>query len=161
MAGIDSATEVRTPARQPGRGSILRPVLQDARSRVESYSRVGDFLGEVDLPGLGSAAGFSGERDDEETFYSFSSYVSPPRIYRYSLMDDSRELYKAVRVAADTDVYETTQVFYASKDGTRVPKFITHRMRRCSMGTADSIFLRRLVTARVSWSGWKWAALSW
>ncbi|MFQ5547233.1 MAG: prolyl oligopeptidase family protein [Woeseia sp.] len=122
----------------PQQESVLRRVsragnrffaqyLVDARSRVESYTRRGEHLGEVQLPGLGTASGFSGEREDEETFFSFSSYVSPPRVYRHSLTDDSTDLFKAADVAADTDAYETTQVFYASKDGTRVPMFVTHR----------------------------------
>ena len=101
--------------------------LNDASSKIEHYTRVGDYLGDVNLPGLGTVSGFSGEREDDETFFSFSSYVSPPRIFRYSLKDDTSEIYKVAEIAADTDAYETTQVFYSSKDGTLVPMFITHR----------------------------------
>lgn len=101
--------------------------LNDATSKIERYTRDGDYLGEVILPGLGTVSGFSGERQDDETFFSFSSYVSPPRIFRYSLKDDTSEIYKVAEIAADVDAYETTQVFYSSKDGTLVPMFITHR----------------------------------
>ena len=101
--------------------------LNDATSKIERYTRDGDYLGEVILPGLGTVSGFSGERQDDETFFSFSSYVSPPRIFRYSLKDDTSEIYKVAEIPADVDAYETTQVFYSSKDGTLVPMFITHR----------------------------------
>jgi prolyl oligopeptidase len=81
----------------------------------------------VPLPGLGSAAGFGGRRGDAETYYSFSSFTAPTRIYRYELGTGAQALVFAPKVAFDPDAYETRQIFFTSKDGTRVPMFLTGR----------------------------------
>jgi prolyl oligopeptidase len=81
----------------------------------------------VDLPGIGSASGFNGEGDDTETFYSFSNFVTPPSIYRYDLASGKSELLDTAQVDFDRDAFTVEQVFYASKDGTRVPMFLAHR----------------------------------
>ncbi len=77
------------------------------------------------LPGLGTADGFAGRREDRETFYSFTSFTSPAVIYRYDLKSGKSTLYRQPKLAYNPDVYETRQVFYTSKDGTRIPMFIT------------------------------------
>ncbi|MCI0458442.1 MAG: prolyl oligopeptidase family serine peptidase [Gemmataceae bacterium] len=101
--------------------------LKDARTQVKVYTVAGRFLREVDLPGLGSAGGFGGKRSDTETFYSFSSFATPPSIYRYDTRSGQSTLWKRAEVKLNPDDYEVKQVFYQSKDGTKVPMFITHR----------------------------------
>ncbi len=101
--------------------------LKDARSAVKLFSREGKPLGEVALPGLGSAGGFGGKRTDTETFYSFTSYTTPGTIYRYDVTSGASTVFRAPKVDLDSARYETKQVFYTSKDGTRVPMFLTHR----------------------------------
>jgi len=87
----------------------------------------GETLREVEFPGIGTADGFIGDRGDTETFYSFSSFALPATVYRLDLITaKSRQLF-APKFPADVSKYETKQVFYNSKDGTRIPMFITHR----------------------------------
>ncbi|PSB19484.1 S9 family peptidase [Phormidesmis priestleyi ULC007] len=101
--------------------------LKDARSQVKIFGLRGDFVREVALPGIGSAGGFGGKREDTETFYSFTSFTTPPTIYRYNLLMDESTLFRQPQVDFNPDDYETRQVFYSSKDGTQVPMFITHK----------------------------------
>jgi prolyl oligopeptidase len=101
--------------------------LKDAQSRVRTFELRGKPLADVPLPGIGSAAGFGGKREDAETFYYFTSYTVPTTIYRYDVKAGSSEVFRAPKVAFDSSAYVTRQVFYASKDGTRVPMFLTHR----------------------------------
>ncbi|MEZ5365609.1 MAG: prolyl oligopeptidase family serine peptidase [Bryobacterales bacterium] len=101
--------------------------LKDAKSQVKLYDMEGAFVREVEFPGIGSANGFEGERGDTETFYSYSSYALPPSIYRYDLITGKSTLLRQAKVEFDADAYETKQVFYKSKDGTRVPMFVTAR----------------------------------
>ena len=101
--------------------------LKDARSAVKLFSRAGKSLGEVALPGLGSAGGFGGKRTDAETFYSFTSFTTPGTIYRYDVSSGKSSVFRAPKVDFDSARYETKQVFYNSKDGTRVPMFLTHK----------------------------------
>ncbi|MBI5758199.1 MAG: S9 family peptidase [Planctomycetales bacterium] len=101
--------------------------LQDARTQVKVFSLSGMLVREVELPGIGSADGFGGKREHTETFYSFSSYATPPRIYRYDLTTGQNRLLRQAKVDFKADDYEVRQVFYQSKDGTRVPMFITQR----------------------------------
>ena len=101
--------------------------LHDARSLVRRFDLEGKGLGEVELPGIGTASGFGGRRDDKETFYSFTSFTSPTTIYRYDVRGAESTDFRRPKVDFDPDDYQTSQVFYSSKDGTRVPMFITHR----------------------------------
>jgi prolyl oligopeptidase len=101
--------------------------LSDARSQVKIFDLQGQFVREVALPGIGSVGGFSGKREDTETFYSFTSFTTPSTIYRYDLVTGESQLYRRPQVNFDPDAYTTTQVFYPSADGTRVPMFITHK----------------------------------
>jgi len=82
---------------------------------------------EVELPGLGSAGGFGGKRYDTETFYSFTGFTTPNTIYRYNMVTGESSLFRQPNVDFDPSQYETQQVFYTSKDGTKVPMFITHK----------------------------------
>ncbi|MBW4660362.1 MAG: prolyl oligopeptidase family serine peptidase [Drouetiella hepatica Uher 2000/2452] len=101
--------------------------LKDAHTQVKIFNLDGAFVREVALPGLGSVGGFGGKQDDTETFYSFTSFTAPTTIYRYNLLTDESTLFRQPQVSFDPDDYETRQVFYASKDGTQVPMFITHK----------------------------------
>jgi prolyl oligopeptidase len=101
--------------------------LKDARSAVRLHDLTGKLIEEIPLPGLGSAGGFGGRRDYTETFYSYTDYSTPPTIYRYDFTTRKSSVYKQPKVDFQPAEYETKQIFYTSKDGTRVPMFITHK----------------------------------
>jgi prolyl oligopeptidase len=101
--------------------------LKDARSVVKIFSREGKPVREVELPGIGTAGGFNGKRGDTETFYFFSSYTVPGTTYRYDLKTGKSTIFREPKVKFNPAEFETKQVFYTSKDGTRVPMFITHK----------------------------------
>ncbi len=106
---------------------FIAQYLKDARTQVKLYKPDGSFVREVSFPGLGTAAGFTGHRNDNETFYVFSSFATPPSIYRYDLQNGESKLLQQAQVKFQPKDYEVEQVFYHSKDGTRVPMFLTHR----------------------------------
>lgn len=101
--------------------------LQDAKSFVSAHDFTGKKIRDVELPGIGSSGGFGGRRDDKETFYSFTSYTDPGAIYRYNIETGESKLWNRPKVEFDGSKYETKQVFVTSKDGTKVPVFITHK----------------------------------
>ena len=101
--------------------------LKDAKTQVKLFNLKGKFVREVQFPGIGSAGGFGGKQSDTETFYSFSSFATPPSIYRYDLITGKSELYRQAEVDFDPNRYVVKQVFYRSKDGTKVPMFVAHR----------------------------------
>ncbi|MEM0980731.1 MAG: prolyl oligopeptidase family serine peptidase, partial [Cyanobacteria bacterium P01_H01_bin.58] len=101
--------------------------LQDARSQVKIFDLQGNFCRAVELPGIGSVSGFDGRREEVETFYSFTSFTTPSTLYRYDLVTGKSTLYRQSSVNFDPHDYETRQVFFESKDGTRIPMFITHK----------------------------------
>jgi prolyl oligopeptidase len=102
--------------------------LKDARGLAKVHTLDGSVIREIDLPGLGSVNGFGGLRDAKETFFSFTNYVTPPSIYRIDLSDDQTSLWRKPNVAIDVEKFVTEQIFYTSRDGTKVPMMITrHR----------------------------------
>jgi prolyl oligopeptidase len=101
--------------------------LHDAHSQVKVYSLNGALHGEVGLPGIGSAVGFTGSREDRETFYLFTSFTDPGSIYHYDLESGKSTLFRQPRTSFSPQDYVTEQVFYNSKDGTRVPMFLVHK----------------------------------
>jgi prolyl oligopeptidase len=101
--------------------------LRDAKTHVSLFRPDGEFLRAIEFPGIGSASGFSGKRTDTETFYSFSSFDTPPSIYRYDLFTGESTLLRQAEVDFDPEEYEVKQVFYESKDGTRIPMFLVHK----------------------------------
>jgi len=101
--------------------------LKDAHTQVKLYDLKGKHVRDVELPGIGSASGFGGKRDQRGTFYSFNSFATPSTIYKYDMKTGKSEIYKRPDVNFDPDQFVTKQVFYPSKDGTKVPMFITHR----------------------------------
>jgi prolyl oligopeptidase len=107
--------------------SFLLGYLKDARTEVRVYDLDGKFLRNVDLPGIGTADGFGGKRKDKETFYAYTSFVSPAKIYRYDPEAGKSSVFRQPKVDFDPSLYETKQVFYNSKDGTRVPMFLTYK----------------------------------
>ncbi len=106
---------------------LIATYLKDARSEVKIFRRDGAFVKTVALPGLGAVGGFGGKRSDIETFYAFTSFTTPTSIYRYDLKSESSTLFRQPKVAFVPDDFETKQIFYRSKDGTRVPMFITYK----------------------------------
>jgi prolyl oligopeptidase len=99
--------------------------LQDAHSEVKVFDMHGKYLRTVDSPGLGTITGFGGKRTDKETFYAYTSYSTPATVYRYDLTSGTSTVFRRPSVKFNPEDYETKQVFYHSKDGTRVPMFIT------------------------------------
>jgi prolyl oligopeptidase len=106
---------------------FLLDYLKDARTEVRVHDLQGRFLRNVDLPGIGTAAGFGGKRTDKETFYAFTSFTAPSTVYRYDPAAGKSSVFKQPKVDFDPAQYETKQVFYNSKDGTRVPMFLTYK----------------------------------
>lgn len=107
--------------------SFLVEYLKDARSEVRIHGLNGVFVRTVDLPGIGTAVGFGGKRKNKETFYAFTSFTYPTTIYRYDPTAGKSEIFRQPKVDFDPSRFETKQVFYHSKDGTRVPMFITYK----------------------------------
>jgi prolyl oligopeptidase len=106
---------------------LILNYLKDAKTQVKLFDLEGKFIREVKFPGIGSANGFGGRRDHQETFYSFSSFNRPPSIYRYELASGTSTLIREAKVDFDPERYVVEQVFYSSKDGTKVPMFIAHK----------------------------------
>ncbi len=99
----------------------------DAQQRMRLYGLDGGDQGEIRLPGIGSVPGMTGRRQHKELFYAFTSFTYPTTIFRYDFPAAESVLFRQPKVPFDGAKYETRQVFYASRDGTRVPMFITHR----------------------------------
>lgn len=107
--------------------TFVATYLKDAHTVVRLFKLNGEPPRELPLPGLGTAGGFGGKRRDTETFYNYVSFNSPSTIYRYDFRTGQSTVFRRPKVDFNPDEYETRQVFYTSKDGTRVPMFITHR----------------------------------
>lgn len=122
---ISETEQVLSPA--TGGGKIFAHYLKDATSLIQQYTLDGQLERTVELPGVGSAGGFSAKAEAESLYYSFTSYVYPPTIFKYDISSGGSELHKASQVDFDPAQYESKQVFYTSKDGTQVPMIITHK----------------------------------
>ena len=106
---------------------IVCDYLKDAKTQIKLFDLAGKFIREVEFPGIGTAGGFDGKRSDRETFYTFSSFNRPTSIYRYDLKTGTSSLFRQAQVDFEPDDFEVKQVFYHSKDGTRVPMFVAHK----------------------------------
>ncbi|HKE59538.1 MAG TPA: prolyl oligopeptidase family serine peptidase [Pyrinomonadaceae bacterium] len=106
---------------------LILNYLKDAYTQVKIYETSGQLLREVEFPGIGSAEGFGGKATDKETFFSFTGFTTPTTIYRYDMETGKSTIFRQPKVDFDPNNYETKQVFYSSKDGTRVPMFITYK----------------------------------
>lgn len=103
--------------------------MQDAYDKIYQYSLSGEYERQINMPGdgIGSIGGFNGKQTDSCTYYTFTSFTYPSEIYKYDFASGKSELYKGSEVQFDPSGYETKQVFYTSKDGTKVPMFIVHK----------------------------------
>jgi prolyl oligopeptidase len=106
---------------------IVAQYVRDAHGVARLFDTQGRPAGDVPVPGLGTIAGFGGHAGDPETFFSYTDYLDPPRVLRYDVASNTATVFRAPRLPADTSRYVTRQEFFASRDGTRVPMFITHR----------------------------------
>jgi len=107
--------------------TIFCTYLKDAISKVEQYDLSGKKIREISLPGLGDASGFNGKEKDKETFFSFSSYTQPTTIYKLDIASGTSDIYKKPGIKFDGSNYESKQIFYNSKDGTKIPMIITYK----------------------------------
>ncbi len=108
-------------------GSIFCTYLKDAVNKVYQYDHTGKQIREVELPGLGTASGFSGKKEEKETYFVFTSYVNPATIYKMDIAGGKTAVYKESKVQFDPNAFESKQVFYTSKDGTKIPMLITFK----------------------------------
>ncbi|MEG0032837.1 MAG: prolyl oligopeptidase family serine peptidase, partial [Mucinivorans sp.] len=120
-------------------GSIIVGHLSNASSLVSQYAMDGTLTRKIELPGIGTAAGFSGEKEDTTVFYGFSSFNVPLASYKYSIADGHSELYRATKVNFDVSQFTVEQVFYPSKDGTKVPMFLVYKKGLTRDGSAPTL----------------------
>jgi prolyl oligopeptidase len=123
---ISEKPEVLSGATATG-GYLFCNYLKDANTKVSQHDLAGAFIREIELPALGTADGFGGKRDEKVLFYIFTSFTYPPTIYRYDPASGRSEVFRKSEVKFDPADFETKQIFYASKDGTKVPMFIVHK----------------------------------
>jgi prolyl oligopeptidase len=110
-----------------GGGYFFAEYMVDAVSKVMQYDYNGRLVREVQLPGVGSAGGFGAKKEDTELYYSFTNYVTPGSIYKYDIKNGTSEIFVKPKIDFNPEDYESTQVFYKSKDGTKIPMIITHK----------------------------------
>src|SRR5690554_1654935 len=110
-----------------GGGNIFTNYMVDAVSKVKQYDYDGKLIREIELPGVGSAGGFGAKKEETELYYSFTNYVTPGSIYKYDIASGNSELFIKPEIDFNPDNFESQQVFYTSKDGTKVPMIITHK----------------------------------
>ena len=122
-----------------GAGYFFAEYLVDAISKVLQYDDKGKLIREVTLPGIGSSSGFSGKVNDEILYYAYTNYTTPSSIYMFDPLKGTSKLFKKPKVGFDTDAYDSKQVFYHSKDGTKVPMIITFKKGTRLDGTNPTI----------------------
>jgi len=110
-----------------GAGYFFAEYMKDAVSQVKQYDNKGAFIREIKLPGIGSANGFSGKKEDQTLYYSFTNYTTPSSIFKFNPKDGTSTIYKKPKVDFNSSDYESKQVFYTSKDGTKIPMIITYK----------------------------------
>lgn len=108
-------------------GKLFAAYMKDAYSKVYIYDLSGKQLGEMILPAIGTLSGLSGKKNDNTAFYAFTSFTYPTTIFKYDVVKNKSEVYRAPEIDFKTDAYETKQIFYYSKDSTRIPMFIVHK----------------------------------
>ncbi|MBI2919602.1 MAG: S9 family peptidase [Planctomycetes bacterium] len=119
---------------------FIADYLKDSRSAVRIHARDGSFVREMELPGLGNAGGFSGKRRDRETFFTFTNATEPPAVWRHDMESGRTSPLWPVKVDFDSKAFETRQVFIASRDGTKIPMFLSHR-KDLAPGAAHPTYL--------------------
>lgn len=106
---------------------IFANYMVDVKTQVKQFDFNGKLEREIELPGIGTASGFKGKPEDREVYYSFTSFTYPTTIFRYDIASGKSALYEKPKVDFNPEDYETRQVFYESKDGTKIPMFIVHK----------------------------------
>ena len=110
-----------------GAGYFFAEYMKDAVSQIKQYDYTGKLVREVELPGIGSVGGFSGKKEAKDLYYSFTNYITPNTIYKFDPKAGNTEVYQKPNIDFNSDNYESKQVFYTSKDGTKIPMIITHK----------------------------------
>ena len=108
-------------------GKIIARYMKDAHSHIEVFNLQGKYLYEIEIPILGTVSGFSGKIQDKITFYTVTSFTTPSIVYKYDVKNNVSEEYSRSQIDFDPGKYETKQVFYNSKDGTRIPMFLVYK----------------------------------
>jgi prolyl oligopeptidase len=108
-------------------GKIVAEYMKDATSKAYIYDVTGNLISELNLPGIGTMSGFNGKKEDNIAFYGFTSFTFPSTIFKFDIAKNESSVYRQPEVDFDPSLYETKQVFYTSKDGTKVPMFIVHK----------------------------------
>lgn len=106
---------------------LIANYLKNAQSQIKIFTTAGKLVREVQLPGVGTVGGFGGRKQDLDTFYTYTSFTTPPTVYHYDLVTGESKLFRKPTVKFNPDDYEVKQVFYPSKDGTKIPMFIAHK----------------------------------
>ena len=122
---IPETENVLSPSR--GGGYFFTKYMVDAVSKVSQYDYDGNKIRDIELPGVGSAGGFGAKKDEKELYYSFTNYVTPGSIYKFDIEEGTSELYRKPEIDFNPENYESKQIFYTSKDGTKIPMIITHK----------------------------------
>ncbi|MDX1471045.1 MAG: prolyl oligopeptidase family serine peptidase [Flavobacteriaceae bacterium] len=122
---IPETKNVLTPS--TGGGYIFAEYMVDAVSQVKQYDYEGNLVREIELPGVGNAGGFGGKKDEKIDYYSFTNYKTPASTYTFNVDTGESELYWKPGIEFNSEDYESKQVFYTSKDGTKIPMIITHK----------------------------------
>jgi prolyl oligopeptidase len=110
-----------------GAGYIFAEYMVDAIAKVQQYDYSGKLVRDITLPGVGSVGGFSGKKDDQKLYYTFTNYITAQTIYDFSPADGNSSVYSKSGAKFDSDNYVSEQVFYSSKDGTKVPMIISYK----------------------------------
>jgi prolyl oligopeptidase len=134
---IPEIPEVLTEASAVG-GQLFCTYIRDATTRAIQYDFQGKFIREISFPTLGTARGFYGKRVDPFTFYTFTSFTYPPTIYQYDIAGGVSQVFRKTEVKVKPEDYEVQQVFYQSKDGTRVPMFLVYKKGLMRNGKAPA-----------------------
>ena len=122
-----------------GSGYIFANYMKDALSYIKQYDMKGNLVRDIALPGIGTVGGFGGKKTEKILYYSFTNYISPGATYSYDAKTGVSALYKRPNVDFNSDLYESKQVFYTSKDGTKIPMIITHKKGLKLDGTNPTI----------------------
>jgi len=122
---IAETENVLTP--NSGGGYFFAEYMVDALSKIMQYDYDGKLIREVKLPGLGSASGFGGKKEDKEFYFNFTNYTTPSSSYKYNVETGEYQSYWKPEIDFNPEDYESNQVFYESKDGTKIPMMITHK----------------------------------
>jgi prolyl oligopeptidase len=110
-----------------GGGYLFASYLKDANSLIKQYTLAGQLVRDIELPGLGSAGGFGGKWEEKELYYSFTNYIYPPTIFSFDADKGTSALYKKPEIDFNPNDFISRQVFYTTKDGTKIPMMITHK----------------------------------